>query len=204
MENDCNIYSDMLFGRLALAEEWKSAAPILKGAEEVYGIAAGGKLYVFGGLGLDWKAMGMVMEYDPETDRWTRKGNMPRYLHHVALAEVGGRIYMFGGFTLPEKRKEKWVPINQTWVYDPQADSWKDLAPLPQVRGSANAIHLNGRIHVIGGATLPPGTEGQWVHPSKIVAVGTHDVYDLASNGVHPNHLSVVDLGLIGGGTTEK
>jgi hypothetical protein len=34
------------------ADEWKSAAPIPKGAEEVYGIAAGGKLYVFGGLGL--------------------------------------------------------------------------------------------------------------------------------------------------------
>jgi hypothetical protein len=92
------------------AEEWKSAAPILKGAEEVYGIAAGGKLYVFGGLGLDWKAMGMVMEYDPDTDRWTRKRDMPQYLHHVALAEAGGRIYMFGGFTLPEKGKAMWVP----------------------------------------------------------------------------------------------
>lgn len=48
-----------------LADEWKPAAPIPKGAEEVYGIAPGGKLHVFGGLGLDWKAMGMVMEYDP-------------------------------------------------------------------------------------------------------------------------------------------
>ena len=47
------------------AENWKSAAPIPQGAEEVYGIAGGGKLYVFGGLGLEWKAIGMVMEYDP-------------------------------------------------------------------------------------------------------------------------------------------
>ena len=78
----------LLSTRLAFAEEWKSAAPIPKGAEEVYGIAAGGKLYVFGGLGLDWKAMGMVMEYDPDIDRWTRKRDMPRHLHHVALAEA--------------------------------------------------------------------------------------------------------------------
>ncbi len=49
---------------------------------------AGGKLYVFGRLGLDWKAMGMVMEYDPRTDRWTRKRDMPHARHHVVLAET--------------------------------------------------------------------------------------------------------------------
>ena len=77
-----------LTASLAFADEWKSAAPIPRGAEEVYGIAAGARLYVFGGLGLDWKAMGMVMEYDPTTDRWTRKRDMPRGLHHGALAGV--------------------------------------------------------------------------------------------------------------------
>ena len=62
--------------------------------------------------------MGMVVEYDPATDKWTRKGDMPRSLHHVALAEVKGRIYMLGGFTLPGKGKPIWVPVNQTWGYD--------------------------------------------------------------------------------------
>ena len=107
---------------VAPAEEWKSAAPIPQGAEEVYGIAGGGKLYVFGGLGLEWKAIGMVMEYDPAIDRWTRKRDMPHRLHHVALAEAGGRIYMFGGFTLPEKGKPAWFPGDQAWEYDPQVD----------------------------------------------------------------------------------
>lgn len=32
--------------------------------------------------------MGMVMEYDPDIDRWTRKRDMLRHLHHVALAEA--------------------------------------------------------------------------------------------------------------------
>jgi len=167
---------------LTFAEEWKSAAPMPKGAEEVYGIAAGGKLYVFGGLGLGWKPMGMVMEYDPDTDRWTRKRDMPRGLHHVALAEVKGRIYMFGGFTLPEKGEAMWVPVNQAWEYDPKTDVWRSVAPLPAARGSANAIHVNGRIHVIGGAAFPAGLKEEWVHPSRIIAVGTHEVYDLASN----------------------
>ena len=70
----------------ASAEEWKSAAPIPQGAEEVYGIAADGKLYVFGGLGLEWKAVGMVMEYDPARDRWRRKQDMS-FANGVALSK---------------------------------------------------------------------------------------------------------------------
>lgn len=171
-----------LAANLTFAEEWKSAAPIPKGAEEVYGIAVGGKLYVFGGLGLDWKAMKMVMEYDPATDKWTRKGDMPHGLHHVALAEAKGRIYMFGGFTLPEKGKPTWVPVNQSWEYDPKTDTWQALAPLPVARGSANAIYMNGHIHVIGGATLPVGLKEEWIHPSRNIAVGTHEIYDLSNN----------------------
>ena len=77
----CLLLTWFLTASLAFADEWKSAAPIPKGAEEV----------------------GMVMEYDPGTDKWMRKGDMPHSLHYVALAEVKGRIYMFGGFTPGER-----------------------------------------------------------------------------------------------------
>lgn len=52
----------LLLTSTTFGEEWSSAAPVPKGAEEVYGVAAHGKLYVFGGLDLDWKPMRMVME----------------------------------------------------------------------------------------------------------------------------------------------
>ena len=58
----------------------------------VYGIVASGKLYVFGGLALAWKPIGMVMEYDPAKNAWTRKKDMPAYHHHFALAELNGKI----------------------------------------------------------------------------------------------------------------
>lgn len=166
----------------AHAQKWVSAAPIPQGAEEVYGIVANGKLYVFGGLALAWKPIGMVMEYDPATDRWTRKRDMPAYHHHFALAEANGRIYMFGGYTLPPAGQPTWVPVDNAWEYDPQADNWKALAPVPQARGSANALTVNGKIHLIGGATLPPGLKGDYIHPSRNVSVSTHDVYDPATN----------------------
>lgn len=166
----------------ALAQKWATAAPVPQGAEEVYGIAAGGKLYVFGGLALAWKPIGMVMEYDSAADRWTRKRDMPAYHHHFALAELGGKIYMLGGFQLPERGKPTWVPVNNAWEYDPANDTWKALAALPSARGSANALAVNGRVHLIGGAALPAGTKEEWLHPSRNVSVGTHEVYDPASN----------------------
>jgi N-acetylneuraminic acid mutarotase len=164
------------------AQKWASAAPVPQGAEEVYGIASGGKLYVFGGLALAWKPIGMVMEYDPATDRWTRKRDMPAYHHHFALAESNGRIYMFGGFRLPDSGRPTWIPVDNAWEYDPKADAWKALAPVPAARGSANALVVDGRIHLIGGATLPTGTKEEWLHPSRNVSVGTHLVYDPAAN----------------------
>lgn len=176
-----------LFGGLiaagpALAQKWTTAAPIPQGAEEVYGIPANGKLYVFGGLALAWKPIGMVMEYDPATNQWTRKRDMPEYHHHIALAEMNGKIYMFGGFRLPDKGKPTWVAVNNSWEYDPQTDNWRALAPVPEPRGSANAVAVNGLIHLIGGARLPAGVKGDYIHPSRNVSVGTHEVYDPATN----------------------
>ena len=166
----------------AFAQKWEVGAPIPQGAEEVYGVTANGKLYVFGGLALAWKPIGMVMEYDPAKNAWTRKKDMPAPHHHFALAEHNGKIYMFGGYRLPDAGQPTWIPVDNAWEYDPQTDNWKALASLPQARGSINALNVNGKIHLIGGATLPPGIKDAYIHPSRNTSVTTHEVYDVASN----------------------
>ena len=88
-------------------------------AEEILGAAAGGKMYVFAGLAPVWKPMGMVYEYDPATDKWTKKKPMALPSHHVAFTEYHGKIYAFGGFVYPQSGPPAWVPINNTWEYDP-------------------------------------------------------------------------------------
>src|SRR5262249_41729738 len=58
------------------ARQWKQLAPFPDPAEELQGIAVGGRLYVFGGMTRGWKPMGLVYEYDPAVDQWTRKKPM--------------------------------------------------------------------------------------------------------------------------------
>lgn len=45
--------------------KWTTLAPFPEPAEELYGVAAGGKLQVIGGLAPGWIPRGLVFEYDP-------------------------------------------------------------------------------------------------------------------------------------------
>src|SRR5882672_4317555 len=161
--------------------KWTKLAVFPEPAEELLGASAGGKMYVFAGLAPGFKPIGMVYEYDPATDKWTKKKPMLLASHHVAITEYGGKIYAFGGFVLPESGPPAWVPIDNAFEYDPAADSWKVLAPMSTKRGSPVAVSLGDKIYVIGGAVTGPGQSA--VHPQRPhTSVGTVEEYDPAAN----------------------
>lgn len=163
--------------------KWEKAAPFPEPREEILGIAVRGKLYVFAGLIPLWKPAGMVYEYDPASNKWTKRDPMPLPSHHVALAEYRGDIYMFGGFVYPRSAPPAWDPIDNAWKYDPTTDRWKALAPMPEKRGAAVAAAVGDKIYVIGGASMPPGSQEKGITPmSPQVCLGTVDEYDPASN----------------------
>ncbi len=163
--------------------KWTKLAPFPEPAEEVVGVAAGGRLYVFCGLAPGGKAIGMVYEYDPAIDKWAKKKLMPLLSHHVAFTEYRGKIYAFGGFVPQPPGPLAWVPVDNAWEYDTGADAWKALAPLPTRRGSPVAAVVGGKIYVIGGATTPPGSKETAVNPARPhVSVGTVEEYDPATN----------------------
>jgi N-acetylneuraminic acid mutarotase len=172
-----------MFCVTASAQKWSTAAKFPEPAEEVYGIAAGGKLYVLGGLAPGWTPKGLVYQYEPGNDTWTKKKDMPLLSHHVALAELNGKIYVMGGFTKPATGPTAWVPISNAWEYDPAQDTWKALAPMPTRRGSPNAVAHDGKIYVIGGASTHPGSKESAVHPARPHrAVSANEAYDPATD----------------------
>ena len=75
--------------------------------------------------------------------RWTTGSPMPSARTEVAVAEVGGKIYVVGGF-----RGER-----ELEVYDPAADRWSRGASIPRALHHAAAVGLSGKLFVIGGHT---------------------------------------------------
>jgi N-acetylneuraminic acid mutarotase len=63
-----------------------------------------------------------------------------------------------------------WKPIDSVFEYNPDADRWRQLAPLPTPRGALTAGVIEGKIHAIGGV----GTNRQ--------NTATHEVYDPGRN----------------------
>src|SRR5258708_653740 len=161
--------------------KWTKLAAFPEPAEELLGASAGGKMYVFCGLAPGWKPLGMVYEYDPATDKWSKKKPMPLASHHVSFTEHKGKIYAFGGFVLPQSGPAAWVPIDNAWEYDPANDSWRALAPLPTKRGSPVAVSVGEKIYVVSGAGVLPGSPA--VHPARPhYSVPAVEEYDPVAN----------------------
>ena len=75
--------------------------------------------------------------------RWTTGSPMPSARTEVAVAEVGGKIYVVGGF-----RGER-----ELEVYDPAADRWSRGASIPRALHHAAAVA--GRIYIVSGGPTP-------------------------------------------------
>jgi N-acetylneuraminic acid mutarotase len=177
----------LLFSVGAQAQlRWVKMAPFPEAEEELYGVSANGKMYVMGGFGTGGKPVGMMWEYDPAGDKWTKKKSFPLPVHHQAQVAYRGKIYIFGGYTLytiPGQQGGGWQPVDNSWEYDPVADTYKALAPMPGKRGSAIAEEVGGKIYVIGGATTNPGSSEVAVFPTRPArSVGTNEVYDPATD----------------------
>jgi N-acetylneuraminic acid mutarotase len=138
---------------------WQSLAPFPVSARDLIAVAAGKRLYIFAGQGSLETPLGLVYQFDPGTNVWIKKKPMPLPAHRVAMAEYNGKIYAFGGFKKPASGQVAWEAINNSWEYDPASDKWTALKPMPSTRGAASAVSVDGKIYVMGGAGVHPGTK---------------------------------------------
>jgi len=186
---------------------WIKLAPIPESSVESTSVTLADKIYVLGGTPAvdNTTPKGLVLEYDTATDRWTKKKNMPLPTHQAAAAEYQGKIYLFGGAVQPVANGPNLIPTSNAWEYDPTADSWKALAPMPTARLGAVAAEAGGKIYVIGGASVHPG--------AKLMSIGVgtphrsldvNEAYDPATNqwetqSPMPTARSHAAVGVVGG-----
>jgi len=107
-----------------------------------------GKIYVIGVGGeyeLDWSLL-TVQEYDPSTDTWTRKADMPTQRWMFATVDFEGKVYVIGGYP-----PNSWVGLKTVEVYDPATDTWARKTDMPVGLALLNTRVVRGKIYAIGG-----------------------------------------------------
>jgi N-acetylneuraminic acid mutarotase len=166
--------------------KWSSLKAIPQGEEEVYGTAAGEKLYVLGGLGVfpGWEPKRMNWSYDPATDEWAKLPDVPEGMHHPGLAAVGDKLYWIGGFTIARPAGgglPAWVPSNSVWIYDIKAKSWSKGPNLPTPRGALTATVVGTKIYAIGGAKNPGYSTPELRPTVPVENVATNEVFDITT-----------------------
>jgi N-acetylneuraminic acid mutarotase len=125
-----------------------------------------GKIYAIGGQhahDAQLTTQDDVHSYDPLTDAWTQRADLPKAVSHISSATfaMDGRILVLGGEVAHD------VVIADTYAYSPQTDRWSALTPLPSARRSGVAGPIGGIVYYAGGETSStykgvPATSSEW------------------------------------------
>jgi N-acetylneuraminic acid mutarotase len=113
-----------------------------------------GKIYVLGGqAGLEpARVSSSVQEYDPQTDSWKQKANMPAARTMSAAVAHDGQIYVFGGADDYAVEPGSVQATSSLFVYDPASDTWTESADMPFERWFMSAGLVDGKVYLIGGS----------------------------------------------------
>ncbi len=129
--------------------------------------ASDGKIYAIGGQSdgsLGWQYYTTVEAYDPTTDTWTKKTNMPTARGYFGLAAANnGNLYAIGGWNN--------YSIAAVEEYNPATDTWATKTSMPTARNTlAVATAPSGVIYAMGGQINGSGT------------IATVEAYDPGTN----------------------
>lgn len=121
-----------------------------------------GKIYIIGGSVHD-KQLGkqvttdLVEVYDPLTNRWEKRANMPTKRERMGTAVVGGKVYVIGGHVLLQGVGIADRFITTIEAYNPKIDRWRKLPDMPKFRFTFATTVVDNEIYIIGGYSLENG-----------------------------------------------
>ena len=141
-----------------------------------------GKVFVIGGnIQLKRGEFGdlsasTVEMYDPETDTWEQKANMPTARAGVSVSVVDGKIYAIGGSQMktiqaPRGFSSESEEVATVEMYDPVTDTWTQKADMPTSKKTMTCV-VDGKIYAVGG----------WLTTHEKPHLETVEVYDPATD----------------------
>ncbi|CAF1283252.1 unnamed protein product [Adineta ricciae] len=131
---------------------WSSCAPMQKRRGGVAVAACNGFLFAIGGHESSATNKCAVRHddgerYDPRCDQWTLITSLTRPKEALAIAAVGDRLYIVGGFD--------GKVLDEVEKYEPVTDKWTKCSPLGTKRAGACLIHVPNYIHQSSLPTTP-------------------------------------------------
>jgi carboxyl-terminal processing protease len=131
---------------------WSKAAPMQEPRSRFALVTVNGKLYAIGGIvpGHPGKNgdVATVEEYDPATDRWSFKTEMPTRRHGHGAVTVGNKVIVVGGFGETGKQ---YGPLRIVEEYDPAANRWTRKPEMPTPRGFLGLAAVGDKLFAVGG-----------------------------------------------------
>jgi uncharacterized repeat protein (TIGR01451 family) len=110
-------------------------------------------VYAVGGMGRSSfysYLLTSVERYDPCTQEWYEAPSLPQAFANRAVAALDGKLYVVGGSYSSDS--DFGVSMTSTvLVFDPGAETWSTVAPLPTPLAGATAAAANGKLYVFGG-----------------------------------------------------
>ncbi|WP_027483735.1 Kelch repeat-containing protein [Deinococcus pimensis] len=147
----------------APGEGWQARAPLPNPRNHMAGVVVGGLIYAVGGQHRGNETDGnqtSVDVYDPATDTWKGRADLPLPLSHTSDSTVvwEGRVLVVGGVTNGQKK------VGGVLAYDPAANTWASVSTLPEsaVRQSPIADVVQGRLVVTTGSDDAGPTATTW------------------------------------------
>lgn len=135
-----------------MTDTWTKKADMPTARHALSTSVVNGEICAIGGSqwnGVRWVVSPTVEVYDPVTDTWTKKADMPtaRVILNSTCV-VNGRIYAIGGW-------DGDVVLPTVEAYDPATDRWTREPDMPTPRAWFSTSVTNRRIYAIGGADWP-------------------------------------------------
>lgn len=142
--------------------KWTSKASNPLHREEAQSIVYNGKLYAVGGYVNNYSATLEVDSYDPATNKWTRKHDMPSAFpdtHAAVVKDPDGHTFWFiggflGSFTHDSSGAHGPPGTALVYKYDAATDSWSKGPSLPYARAAGGAGIVNNKLYYFGGADV--------------------------------------------------
>ena len=116
-----------------------------------------GKIYVAGGQSIGGFSKALYV-YDPTTNVWTRKADMPFTVAYSAGQQgtISGKLYVYAGVTI---NPDGSAGPQRFFRYNPATNTWATLGTPSYARTGGTSGVINGRFYLIGGL-LPAGRFG--------------------------------------------